>query len=532
VRLLGDPAQLAAVEAGGALRLLVAEAGAAHLTHLHRFADPEHAAATVRLRAGDPRGLDYYFARGRVRGGTCEAMLDRVYQGWRADVAEGRDSVMVAATTADVAALNTRARLDRIAAGLSEASGVVLHDGTHAGVGDRVVTRENQRLLLTHGGRDFVKNGDTWAVRGRQADGSLLVEHTAHRGRVLLPAAYVAAHVELAYATTAHRVQGATVDTAHAFVRPGITREALYVAASRARAATTLYVATEDLLNLDAEPPDHPGQTARQVLEAVLATEGAERSATETIRQTLAEAERLPALLARYEHALAEANRERYARIAERVFAGSVAARLTGDPAWPALCRLFGTAERNGYSGDRIMSTVAGRHELTAAEFPAQLLGSWMNEHRAFHNPSPERQRGPLPTWIPTPPTDHLAPEWRDYLPEMHRTITDRVRHLAEHAVADRAPWLPPGGPSPGDPRRERWLELVGVGAAYREQYGITGDHPLGQWQNQSSRRDPALLEAAGALRALKTMGEPEQSLIRRAMLHTEASRGLSIDGP
>ena len=57
-------------------------------------------------------------------------------------------------------------------------------------------------------------------------------------GSVVLPASYVAKNVELAYATTAHRAQGRTVDTAHAFVSPTTTREVLYVALREARSPT------------------------------------------------------------------------------------------------------------------------------------------------------------------------------------------------------------------------------------------------------------------------------------------------------
>jgi hypothetical protein len=39
--------------------------------------------------------------------------------------------------------------------------------------------------------------------------------HPSARQAVTLPAGYVAASVELAYAATAHRAQGRTVDTAH-----------------------------------------------------------------------------------------------------------------------------------------------------------------------------------------------------------------------------------------------------------------------------------------------------------------------------
>ena len=55
------------VDAGGALRLLETEVGAARLDHLHRFADPDEAAATLQLRDGDPTALGFYQRRDRVR---------------------------------------------------------------------------------------------------------------------------------------------------------------------------------------------------------------------------------------------------------------------------------------------------------------------------------------------------------------------------------------------------------------------------------------------------------------------------------
>jgi len=504
VRLLGDPAQLAAVEAGGALRLLVAATGAVRLDQLHRFRDPAEAAATLRLRAGHPDGLDYYFAAGRVRGGSREAMLEDTYEAWRADLLAGRASLMVAATTADVTALNTRARLDRVAAGLVEPGGVLLRDGTRAGVGDRVATRENQRLLTTGGGRDFVKNGDTWTVHARHADGALLVEHATHRGRVLLPAGYVAGHVELGYAATAHRVQGATVDTAHAYIPPGTTREALYVAATRARQSTRLYVATEDLLDLDPEPPDHSQRTARQVLERALATEGGERSGTETIRAALADAETLPALLARYEHALALANRQRYAQITERVL-GPTAARLLTDPAWPATCRGLTRAEQDGWPAERLLPAALAAHVVDAAISPARDLAARIDDQLARHPPPPRPPARPFhPPWIPTAPIDRLPTPWRGYLAQLSQHITARVRHLAEQAAAERPPWLHGTRPPAAGPGREAWLHRVGVVAAYREQYGVRDHRALDECPAVGTRRHQAWRTARAALETLR----------------------------
>jgi hypothetical protein len=155
VRLLGDPAQLASVEAGGALRLLEAEVGAAHLDHLHRFVDPDEAAATLLLRAGDVNALTFYVARDRIRDGSRQAMLEGAYEGGADDVRRRLSSVLVAVTADDVTALNARARAERVDCGQVEADGQALADDNCAGVGDWVVTRANLRGLTCRHGKDW-----------------------------------------------------------------------------------------------------------------------------------------------------------------------------------------------------------------------------------------------------------------------------------------------------------------------------------------------------------------------------------------
>ncbi|MFJ4191899.1 conjugal transfer protein, partial [Kitasatospora sp. NPDC089509] len=131
--------------------------------------------------------------------------------------------------TRQVTALSARARDDRVAAGQVEEDGVLLRDGNRAGRGDWIVTRKNDRKLTTNRGRDFLKNGDAWEILKRHEDGSLNVRHMEHRGRLTLPAEYVAANVQLLYASTITRSQGGTVDTAHPLVTDDTTREELYV---------------------------------------------------------------------------------------------------------------------------------------------------------------------------------------------------------------------------------------------------------------------------------------------------------------
>jgi len=158
----------------------------------------------------------------------------------------GNVTLMAAADGTDVTALSAQARADRVQAGQVEPNGTRLRDGNLAGAGDWIVTRQNNRRLSLFAGRDWVKNGDAWHVEHRHPDGSLTMRGMSHRGRVRLPAAYVREHVQLLYATTAHRAQGSTVDTAHPLITAGMSRESLYVLATRARDRTTLYVATHE----------------------------------------------------------------------------------------------------------------------------------------------------------------------------------------------------------------------------------------------------------------------------------------------
>jgi ATP-dependent exoDNAse (exonuclease V) alpha subunit len=200
--LVGDHRQLGAVPAGGVFGLLARRGRSATLEGLWRFQHPWEAHATRQLRNGDPACLDAYATHGRIIGGDHDAMLDAAHGAWTADRAAGRNTLLVAADNATVTDLNQRARAALIAAGQVTADGVELRDGTTAGAGDVIVTRENARRLLTSDGR-WVRNGDTWQVTAVHANGALTVRKAdsqsepSKRGQVRLDADYVAEHVQL-----------------------------------------------------------------------------------------------------------------------------------------------------------------------------------------------------------------------------------------------------------------------------------------------------------------------------------------------
>lgn len=294
VRVMGDDRQLSAVGAGGALRLIDREVGAVRLDELFRFKDEEEAAATLRLREPVTVGKDEPFAwyreNGRVAGGDGEAMTQQVFAAWQKDISDGKTSLMMGSSNESVAALNALAQAHRIStSGEQTGEGVILRPGSAPGqgqatafAGDVIVTRRNDRRLSVFAGHDFVKNGDRWSIEGVGEDGSLQVRHVEHGGTVTLPAEYVSQNVELGYALTVHRAQGATVDTAHALIDSRADRAGAYVGLSRGREENRLYVHLNEGEKLDevleTVAARHDGEAQLSVHESVDAIRAQQQS--------------------------------------------------------------------------------------------------------------------------------------------------------------------------------------------------------------------------------------------------------------
>lgn len=283
VLLVGDWAQLSPVQAGGAFKLLADTHPDAPALHgVRRFRHEWERDATLRLRAGDPSVAQTYLDHGRVESGDREDMLDLLFDAWRSDTRAGYTSLMLAADAETVTDLNIKARAYWVAAGEVPTAGVELGDGTTAGVGDTVVTRLNQRALVT--GHGWVKNGDTWVVQSIHDDGSMRLGQPGGGAVALVPKEYVIQHLELGYATTAHRAQGRTVDTSHAYINSATGREPLYVMATRGRENNKLYADLVAHAGVDDHAQGAVMVEPADVLRAAIMTTGADQSATEVRR--------------------------------------------------------------------------------------------------------------------------------------------------------------------------------------------------------------------------------------------------------
>jgi len=397
VRLVGDDKQLAAVEAGGAVRWFEHLNGAVRLTQVVRFDDPDQRAASLALHEGDAAGLDFYFEQGWVSAGSRETIRDAAHHAWRTDLDAGRQSLLIVPTNSDVTALNLEARALRqlrhdVAA---DDHSVQLHDGTNAGRGDWVVTRHNDRLKTLFGGKDFIKNGDTWDVLAVRKGGALKLRHQINRGTVVVPADYVAEHVELAYAATVNRVQGMTsAGSAHAIATQGISREQLYTLITRAVDDNRVYVETHQH-TIDSHQETPLEQTARGVLEYALTRSSAETSANEELLDALVTAESLHTLVDRHDYvALLGSEEQVDAVLTEHVPA------LLEHPAVPALRQTLRTAQTLGWQADRLVSAAVagglpdGGIGDRDVDDPAAVL-QWRIQQRVLHEAPPARTVAP-----------------------------------------------------------------------------------------------------------------------------------------
>ncbi|MCB0994129.1 MAG: AAA family ATPase [Acidimicrobiales bacterium] len=242
--LVGDPMQFSAVGRSGMFGHLVDTIGAVELDRVHRFDASWERDASLRLRRGDTDVVALYDHHDRLHGGTGRRMAKATVAAWRRATESGETAAMMAPTRAGVDVLNELAQHERITAGEIDLRSRSVRVGTsRAFAGDLVATRRNDRTLLTDRAR-MVRNRDHWTVETVHDDGGLTV--AGRTGRVALPADYVAAHVELAYAETSHATQGRTVDRSFLFLDGPTGTSGIYVPLTRGRASNEAFVVLND----------------------------------------------------------------------------------------------------------------------------------------------------------------------------------------------------------------------------------------------------------------------------------------------
>lgn len=532
VLMMGDWAQLQSVDAGGTFAMLVsARDDSPELTDVHRFTHDWEKTSSLDLRHGRTSAIDTLISHGRIHGGEEEQAMDAAYTAWRSDQAAGKASILVAEAQQAVTALNQRARADRIIDGtINPTRELPLHDGSAVCEGDLVITRRNDRRLRSSS--SWVRNGDRWTVIKLREDGSVTIRPTNRRfgGSIVLPAAYVAEHLDLGYAVTAHRAQGVTTDTSHVVVTSTTTRENLYVAMTRGREENHAYVAIDrpDEDHSQAHPGDNPDATARSVLFGVLQHVGAEPSAHQAITSEQNRWGCIGQLAAEYETIAQEAQADRWRTLlAKSGLTNRQVEEVLASDAYGALSAELRNAEANHHQLDQLLPRLVSVRGFEDAADIASVLHARLA--RATSRPAGSgRTRKPprlIAGLIPTA-DGPMNPDMRQALTERQELIEQRAATLLDEAVAAREPWTAQLGPKPIESRKQAaWLNVARTIAAYRDRYQITDDqHPLGpEAQNTNVKQKIDAARAQGALTQARLIaaermsaGEHHPALVRK----------------
>jgi len=264
VVLVGDPAQLPAVGAGGLYQALCDRLKVVELSGNRRQRDPLEREALARMRDGNP---ELYLALAAQRGrlgldDNPTAANERLLGDWWREASRSPSrNVMLAYHRSDVDDLNQAAHALMLQQhGLGREA--VTLGGREYRVGEQVLCRRNDtRLGLRNGMRGTILDldDDGFVVR----DQSGVSRHVAF--------SYAAEHLDYGYALTGHAAQGLTADRTFVYLPDqGALKEWGYVACSRARHQTHLYLADPDTLERETplrRPDPAPPERAARALQ-------------------------------------------------------------------------------------------------------------------------------------------------------------------------------------------------------------------------------------------------------------------------
>jgi len=247
---VGDHRQIPSVDTGGGHAVLARELGAITLGIDHRFTLPALRDAAELIRDGHAHAAIAVLAELGMLHEYChpdqraEGMIDH----WLTlrDQPEHNEVRMLATENAVVERLNLTARAALIARGEVSRRGRTYTSDTRdirLSVGDRVrLGRNDGHLRQPNGTHVTVRNGMEGTITATTRHSiTVALDPGEDLDQVTLPASYVAQHVDYAYALTANKAQGMTVDHVLFAPSPATSRETAYTALSRGRYSNHIY---------------------------------------------------------------------------------------------------------------------------------------------------------------------------------------------------------------------------------------------------------------------------------------------------
>jgi conjugative relaxase-like TrwC/TraI family protein len=279
--LIGDPAQLGEIEAGGLFAALVNRTDPIVLDEVIRHRGELEREGAKLIREGEGReAISIYQGAERVTVSDDPlARREAMVADWWERYAEGEDALMLAKRNAEVGELNQMARERMAAEGKLGAEEIQVGEATFA-AGDQVITRLNDQQAQIY-------NRERWRVAEVEVEsGRMVLDGIDTARRVGVDSVFLervnprdgAPAIEHGYAATVYQAQGATLDSAFVMADPSMTKEEFYVATSRTRGETFIYATPEVQVAREEIAPASP--YLRGGLEHI--AEAAERSGAQT----------------------------------------------------------------------------------------------------------------------------------------------------------------------------------------------------------------------------------------------------------
>ncbi len=247
---VGDHRQIPSVDTGGGHAVLARELGAITLGIDHRFKLPALRDATEFIRDGHAHAAIALLAELGMLHEYCQPdqRADAMIEHWLTlrDQPEHNDVRVLATENAVVERLNLAARAALIDRGEVSRRGRTYASDTRdirLSGGDRVcLGRNDGHLAQPDGTHVIVRNGMEGTITALFRHGiTVQLDPSEDLPQVTLPTSYVAEHVDYAYALTANKAQGLTVDHVLFAPSPATSRETAYTALSRGRWSNHIY---------------------------------------------------------------------------------------------------------------------------------------------------------------------------------------------------------------------------------------------------------------------------------------------------
>jgi ATP-dependent exoDNAse (exonuclease V) alpha subunit len=279
VILVGDSEQVQPIEAGAPFRALQSLLGSAELREIRRQREAWQRDASTKFFEQDTReALIAYEKRGLViEHATRDEAKQGLIKAWKRQVERDPSAFRteVAHTNADAQQLNAEARAWLVEKGHVHGDSATVQPPS----GKREFAINDLVRFGRNDNRMDVKNGTLGTVIAAGEDKLIVEVRKGDARETVAVDLNLYRQLEHGYASTVHKSQGSTVDSALVRATPGMERQMTYVAMTRHRDRAELHYGADDFRARSRSSSEDPRMTARERMLKTLSRDGSKKMA-------------------------------------------------------------------------------------------------------------------------------------------------------------------------------------------------------------------------------------------------------------